>query len=741
MTNWYGYPYIALTGGADGALDSLDGSLVKNGDFAIVVVPTSNLAYIYTLDEDSAAAESSPDVISPDANAGDKRWVLTRVADASTIDFTSTATGAVTRTIQSKARDVDSVFDFMTQAQIDDVTTRTASIDVTAAFNYALATGKPYFVPAGTYLVESALSANVSKSSLYGAGKDVSIINFTYQGTALTVGDATHYVLDIELRGLRCNHTGLLAGTIFLHQNCNRRVRFVDCDIYTMAFAKLGTTAVTVSNVVDNGSGLCRVTTGTHAFSTGSKVAIYGVTGATGAAGVFTVTVINSTTFDLQGSTFGGSYSAGGFASLHNYIIDLVDTYVECAAGHGVDIFSSAGSFYLQNSSIIGTSVTSSLPTTGYYGVYWRKATTAYLRFDYVKFIDASVSGFDRQIFVDNTRVVNLDMGMCRWDFWNTYGIYVLMDSVDQTGGGIEAWHANHMRWGQHTVLAGPMVTINADAAYVVDLRWTNVSGQSLTTPIVLTGGTQGFLGCSISGVNLNVQPTSGDNDGIQISGAIAGFYIGNVRVIFSSATYGRNGVYNTSTTADDLVIGHVTMSGGGGVAVYDEGIRAWSEPNNMLFGYKRQGFTFAIKNDGGTIKHSIQSIPASTADAATYAKDSINGATKTFTTTPTGTDSSTAFAAGGKIGSTLTQTFIFDTRAVESAKVYGTPSVVFNSSGTAVCAKLVTQSINVNGTTRIRPCLFFTSATDGTDFALNTSNIGSGKQIEVTMEPHWPVA
>lgn len=75
--DYYFYPYIALTGGGDGALDSLDGSLLKNGDGAVVIIPTTNITYIYTLDEDSAADESSPTVIKPDSNAGDKRWVLT----------------------------------------------------------------------------------------------------------------------------------------------------------------------------------------------------------------------------------------------------------------------------------------------------------------------------------------------------------------------------------------------------------------------------------------------------------------------------------------------------------------------------------------------------------------------------------------------------------------------------------------------------------------------------------------
>lgn len=80
MTDYYGYPYVALTGGADNALDSLDGSLLKDGDFAVVVVPATRQSYIYTLDADSGATESVPNVIKPDANAGDKRWVLTNTA-------------------------------------------------------------------------------------------------------------------------------------------------------------------------------------------------------------------------------------------------------------------------------------------------------------------------------------------------------------------------------------------------------------------------------------------------------------------------------------------------------------------------------------------------------------------------------------------------------------------------------------------------------------------------------------
>lgn len=66
-----------LTGGAATALDSQDGAALADGDFAWVMDGTD--LYNYRLDATSGAAESSPDVISPDTNAGNKRWILQNV--------------------------------------------------------------------------------------------------------------------------------------------------------------------------------------------------------------------------------------------------------------------------------------------------------------------------------------------------------------------------------------------------------------------------------------------------------------------------------------------------------------------------------------------------------------------------------------------------------------------------------------------------------------------------------------
>lgn len=69
------YSRAQLTGGTSAALDGIDGADLIDGDRAIVI--TSDRQYfMYVLDSTSGAAEDPPDVIAPDLNAGDKRWLI-----------------------------------------------------------------------------------------------------------------------------------------------------------------------------------------------------------------------------------------------------------------------------------------------------------------------------------------------------------------------------------------------------------------------------------------------------------------------------------------------------------------------------------------------------------------------------------------------------------------------------------------------------------------------------------------
>ena len=69
---------IRTTGGAAGALDDIIHTNISDGNMAVVVDSVTNIVYHYTYDSSSAAGESNPDVINPDSNSGNGRWLLTK---------------------------------------------------------------------------------------------------------------------------------------------------------------------------------------------------------------------------------------------------------------------------------------------------------------------------------------------------------------------------------------------------------------------------------------------------------------------------------------------------------------------------------------------------------------------------------------------------------------------------------------------------------------------------------------
>lgn len=72
--------------------------------------------------------------------------------------------------------------------------------------------------------------------------------------------------------------------------------------------------APTITGATDNGSGLIRITVATTAmtFATGDQKTISGVGGTTEANGNWTITAVDATHFDLQGSAFVHAYTSGG---------------------------------------------------------------------------------------------------------------------------------------------------------------------------------------------------------------------------------------------------------------------------------------------------------------------------------------------------------------------------------------------------------------------------------------------
>lgn len=78
MSDKYVYKRQLLTGGASNALDNIDGAALYGGEIAFVHTGAKEL-FVYQLNASSGQTEGVPLIISPDNNAGLKRWELLSV--------------------------------------------------------------------------------------------------------------------------------------------------------------------------------------------------------------------------------------------------------------------------------------------------------------------------------------------------------------------------------------------------------------------------------------------------------------------------------------------------------------------------------------------------------------------------------------------------------------------------------------------------------------------------------------
>jgi hypothetical protein len=140
------------------------------------------------------------------------------------------------------------------------------------------------------------------------------------------------------------------------------------------------------------------------------------------------------------------------------------------------------------------------------------------------------------------------------------------------------------------------------------------------------------------------------------------------------------------------------------------------------------QSFNFRLVNDAGTIKHRIGASGDSSVAGNYYNK--INGASTTLTATPTGTNATTAFAAGAKINSANFSVVYFNTAAQVIAEVLLGANIVINSSTVSLAVSASISSVNINGVTQSRLSLQFTNSTTGANYDLTT--LGAGTFIEV---------
>jgi len=70
-----------------------------------------------------------------------------------------------------------------------------------------------------------------------------------------------------------------------------------------------------ITNAINNGGGLIRLTITGHGYSGSTKVDVTGVIGTTEANGIgWAITVVDANTIDLTGSSFSHAYVSGGLA-------------------------------------------------------------------------------------------------------------------------------------------------------------------------------------------------------------------------------------------------------------------------------------------------------------------------------------------------------------------------------------------------------------------------------------------
>lgn len=123
------------------------------------------------------------------------RAALAAGTGAALLGFQQEGASAVASTVQEKAREFPSVFDFMTAGQIADVRAGTALIDVTVAIQAAVNAHSAVFFPEGTYRVTSTITCARFGQCLFGPGSMYApaIIQYGGSGTVFVFAVESGY--------------------------------------------------------------------------------------------------------------------------------------------------------------------------------------------------------------------------------------------------------------------------------------------------------------------------------------------------------------------------------------------------------------------------------------------------------------------------------------------------------------------------------------------------------------------
>lgn len=161
---------------------------------------------------------------------------LAAAGGSALIGFIQAAANAVARTVQDKLRERTSVFDFLSAAERNDVTTRARAIDLTAKLQIAINSGISLDWPAGDYRCDTKLAFN--QANVVYTADDATLV---FNGTSATrLADITANNVMFKGMTFTANSKQPMSALVYVATNVIRP-RFHDCVFKDIVGTLVGT--------------------------------------------------------------------------------------------------------------------------------------------------------------------------------------------------------------------------------------------------------------------------------------------------------------------------------------------------------------------------------------------------------------------------------------------------------------------------------------------------------------------
>ena len=600
---------------------------------------------------------------------------LASSAGASLVGHMPNGIGAIATTVHGKLGEWVSVFDFMTAAQIADVRAGTGTLDVSAAVQAATNTGSPVMFPPGSFKVSG---ITYTGRVIWKALGNVKLLSDTI---VLSVSSGSGTVIDgFELKNITTpyvvtrNHeswssVGAVSRTLTIANN-SVAYQPTENDFYDGVWASL-TQSQQSQNIGP-----------TISLFTSDFSSIKNITG-----DFVVINIHNSSYCEVSGCNF---RAGKGFAAGINFWNAEIKGYGNKATGNVVRYPSYSGIAFCGNydGQIIGNFVIGA----GESGI---------------KTYQNSSGGSDFRCYR-----MQIEGNTTKFSVYDGFDIstdYPHTGSIDVAHQVIGNRTYNNRRvgfWGD-----GNYCQIQSNYA-----RQCGLGGFVLATNYSAIISNRSDDCNSSADALVNHLQIDGSNNIISNNfvrrGASASGY----------AVYAPN----TNTVLNNLSVDGTIFLG------IDGAVTSVSEGNiDVSTGKKTtQCFQLVLLNNGGVINHLIKQ--DSVAGGYGSLSNRIANSTSTLSVTPVGTDASTPFVGGVKVGSASSNRVYLDTAGQFINKTEVIAVVDLNETGTAVTVAYGIQTININGITIDRPTLEFRNAVSGVPFAINSTNIPIGKGLGV---------